>query len=164
MEQITIKINWYGPYTIDDTEYLDGGNGLYMFTGKFKHQREDPEIQYFGITENSYKGRFKRHHKSPEINRDLNIWLGEIDYPKEHIRQHLESAESIMVYFWDPKLNEKKTLTQPKHSTTVISHWFTKDGNTRINQKGIYKNLPDVICWDGRYWRTGNLSVFEEST
>ncbi len=162
MEQITIKINWYGPYTEDDVEYLDGGNGLYMFTGKRKHQREDSEIQYFGITKNSYKGRFKRHHKLQEINRDLKIWLGEISYPTEHIREHLETAESIMVYFWQPKLNEKKKLMPPPVSTTVISHWFNANRNIRLNQKSIYKYLPDVICWDGKYWRTGNLSVFEE--
>lgn len=162
MTQLTIKINWHGPYDAAQLDDLDGGNGLYMFTGKRKHQRDEAEIQYFGITENTYKGRFKNHHKLPEINRDLGIWLGEIDYPSEYDRNHLETAEKIMVYFWQPVLNERKKFTPPQ-PTTVISHWFTADGSPRINQKVIYKNLPDVICWDGEHWRIGNLKVYENA-
>jgi len=160
MNQLTIQIHWHGPYTAEHLEQLEGGNGLYMFTGKRKHQRSDAEIQYFGITGNTYRGRFKNHHKLGEINRDLAIWLGEINYPQDHARDHLETAESIMVYFWQPELNERKKITPPI-PTTVISHWFTPDGRPRINQKSIYKHLPDVICWDGTHWRTGNLAVYE---
>jgi hypothetical protein len=162
MEQVTIKIRWYGPYTEEEIARLDGvGNGLYMFTGQVRYQREEPEIQYFGITEGSYQNRFRGHHKLQEINRELKIWLGEIVYPSEYERKHLEVAEAMMIYFWQPRLNEKKTLVSPRLSTTVISHWFTKEGRALINQRGIYKHLPDVICWDGSHWRTGNLSVFD---
>lgn len=161
MSQLTIKIHWYGPYGEDDLDELDGGNGLYMFTGKRKHQKGEAEVQYFGITENSYKGRFRNHHKLGEINRELGIWLGEIDYPSGHIREHLETAEKILIYFWQPVLNERKKYSPPL-TTTLISHWFTKEGKARINQKGIYKDLPDVLCWDGAHWRLGNLKVYED--
>lgn len=162
MLHTTIKIHWYGPYGEDDLNELDGGNGLYLFTGKKKYQRSDSAIQYFGITEQSYKGRFNQHHKLNEISRDLGVWLGEISYPNEHNRSHLETAESIMVYFWQPELNDKKKYTPP-NPTTVISHWFTRDGKPRKNQLSIYRNLPDVIAWDGEYWRVGNLKVFEDA-
>jgi hypothetical protein len=160
MSQLTIKIHWYGPYGEADLDDLDGGNGLYMFTGKRKHQRGEPEIQYFGITKNTYKGRFKNHHKLSEITRDIGIWLGEVSYPNDHVRDHLETAESILVYFWQPELNERKKFTPPL-PTTVISHWFSADGKPRIYQNYIYKNLPDVLCWDGVHWRIGNLKVYE---
>lgn len=161
MSHTTIKIHWFGPFGEVDLDDLNGGNGLYMFTGKKYNQRGDSEIQYFGITKNTYKGRFKNHHKLGEINRELGIWLGEIIYPSDHVRDHLEIAESIMIYFWQPQLNDRKKYTPPK-PTTVISHWFTPDGRPRKNQMSIYKDLPDVISWDGEYWRVGNLKVFED--
>lgn len=160
MTQFTIKINWLGPFSEIEIDSLNGGNGLYLFTGKRRYQRSDSEIQYIGITENAYRDRLRNHHKISEINRELGIWLGEIDYPAEHERKHLETAESIMVYFWQPELNDRKKFTPPV-PTTVISHWYSADGKPRKNQKNIYKDLPDVICWDGSYWRTGNLSVYE---
>ena len=160
MHHLTIKIHWRGPYSYQEVEMLNDGNGLYLFAGKKKYQREESFIQYCGITEGLYRNRFKNHHKLFEINRELEIWLGDINYPTEHSRMHLETAESIIVYFWQPTLNDRKRFNPP-YPTTIISHWFKKDGQPRFNQKRIYKYLSDVICWDGQYWRTGNLSVYE---
>lgn len=160
MSHLTIKIKWRGPYTPDDIATMDDGNGLYLFTGKRKHQKSESQIQYFGITGRRYRERFKTHHKLAGINRELGIWLGQVDYPAEHTRTHLETAEAIMVYFWQPELNERKKVTLPG-PTTLISHWFRPDGQARIRQKSIYRDLPDVISWDGTHWRTGNLTVYE---
>ena len=162
MNQITIKIHWYGPFTEEDIPRLEEGNGLYMLTGKRRYQKSDSQIQYFGITETSYRTRFRNHQALEKINRDLNIWLGQVAYPAHHVRDHLETAESIMVYFWKPELNTLKKSVRPALPTTVISHWYTADKRPRLRQQSIYKELPDVICWDGAYWRTGNLSVHEE--
>lgn len=162
MSQVTINVHWYGPFSEDDIPQLDGGNGLYMLTGKRPYQRSDSEIQYFGITERSYRERFRNHPALGKINRDLNIWLGEIAYPADHVRDHLETAESILIYFWKPELNTQMKFTCPYLPTTIVSHWYTADGRPRLRQQSIYKHLPDVISWDGVYWRTGNLSVYEE--
>ena len=161
MEHLTIKIHWKGPYTLDEIDELSDGNGLYLLAGKQKYQRED-DIQYFGITEREFRKRFKEHHKIPYITRDLQIWLGKIVYPNMFDRSHLETAESIIIYFSGTDLNVQGRFTLPK-PTTVISHWFKKDGlSPRVNQKSIYKYFHDVISWDGNHWRTGNLVVYQE--
>lgn len=162
MSQVTINIHWYGPFSKEDIPRLDEGNGLYMLTGKRRYQKSDSEIQYFGITETSYRARFRNHPALEKINRDLNIWLGEIAYPADHGRDHLETAESILIYFWQPELNIRKKFRCPTLPTTLVSHWYAADRRPRLRQQRIYKQLPDVICWDGAYWRTGNLSVCEE--
>ena len=161
MSQVTINIHWYGPFTEEDIPQLDEGNGLYMLTGKRRYQRSDSEIQYFGITETSYRTRFRNHKALKEINRELNIWLGQVAYPADHVREHLATAEGILIYFWKPELNTQMKFTCPTSPTTVVSHWYTADRRPRLRQQSIYKHLPDVICWDGAYWRTGNLSVHE---
>lgn len=160
MKHVTIQVEWAGPYSLDEADETDFGNGLYLFSGKQKHER-NVQIQYCGITENSFKSRFSNHHKLPYINRDLGIWLGGISYPNNFSRAHMEIAEKIIVYFWQPSLNEKKKYSPPT-PTTLISHWFKKDGAPRVNQLAIYKDLHDVLSWDGLHWRTGNLAVYTD--
>jgi hypothetical protein len=162
MSELTIRIHWKGPFQSNEFKKQKMGNGLYFFAGKRPFQRTDPEIQYIGITERSFSTRFGEHDKLGKINRDLQIWVGEIGYPDGFSRSHLETAESIMIYFWQPKLNTRKKINFPV-PTTVISHWFFKDGKPRKRQQGIYQYLPDVICWDGSVWRTGNLRLYKET-
>ena len=111
-----IIIQWKGPYTHEMIEEMEEGNGLYLLGGKLKYERRN-WIQYCGITEGTYKNRFYNHHKISQIYRELNIWLGQIIFPKKFSRYYLEIAESIIVYFWQPELNEKKILTLPKPLT-----------------------------------------------
>lgn len=159
MEHLTIKVHWTGPYSIEEIDEQE--NGLYFVSGKRKYGRVE-QIQYCGITEGRYLNRFANHHKLPLVTKDLEIWLGQIVYPTSFNRQHLETAESMIVYFWQPALNERKCYHPPK-PTTLISHWFKKDGSPRFNQRSIYKYLHDVLCWDGELWRSGNLSVYADA-
>ena len=160
-EHNTIIINWKGPFTYDEIqENPEMGNGLYLAAGKQKYEREN-SIQYCGITEGSFARRFKDHHKIPQITREQEFWLGEVSVPEKATRHYLEIAETLIIYFWQPALNERKKYTPPK-PTTVISYWLKKDGTPRRKQMSIYKDLDDVLSWDGEYWRTGNLSVYED--
>jgi hypothetical protein len=154
----TIVIHWYGPVSWDTIEDQDVG-GLYIFTGKQKYQRDD-SIQYIGITESRYKKRFGRHHKLDLIYRDTRCWLGQVIHPAHLGRVGLERAESILVYFAQPELNERK-IVQPPQPTAVISHWFNEKAAPRYNRQGIFSNFPDVISWDGAHWREGNLRVWD---
>lgn len=158
----TVIIDWHGPHTYAEIEKnSEWGGGLYLATGKLKHGRE-ATIQYCGITEGSFIGRFKSHHKVHEINRDQEFWLGEIKYPNEVSRYFLEIAESIIIYFWQPALNDRKKAF-PLKPITLINKWFKKDGTPRLRQHILCKELSDVISWDGKLWRSGNLQVWEES-
>jgi hypothetical protein len=162
-EELTIKIHWKGPYFKEDITELDVGKnwGAYLLTGKQKFKQVNQ--QYIGITEQSYKIRFSDPtHPINFIVRDLEIWLGEIIYPHidNYTRKHLESAEKILIYYWQPELNNKCTRYAPESSITVVSHWFKKNGEPRKNQ--VYSDLPDVISWDCEYWRVGNLKLYRE--
>ncbi len=157
----TIIVNWCGPYNYDDIiEDPSLENGLYLATGKLKYERE-AVIQYCGITEGSYSTRFKNHHKINEITRDQEFWLGHVTYPEEASRHFLEMAESIIVYFWQPTLNERKKVTLSK-PITLISRWFKKSGEPRYRQHSLCKDLDDVLSWDGSLWRSGNLAVYSD--
>jgi hypothetical protein len=157
-EYQTIVIEWFGPVSWETIENLEAG-GLYIFTGKQKHQRKD-SIQYIGITEGNYRHRFTRHHKVLLITRDLRCWVGQIIHPTNLGRVGLERAESMLVYFAQPELNERKVI-YPPYPTAVISHWFTEREMPRYNRQGIFRNFPDVISWDGHNWREGNLRVWD---
>jgi|688.fasta_scaffold551110_1 hypothetical protein len=163
-EELNVKIHWHGAYSFDDEEQLKKrGNGIYLLTGKRagRGYRDDIGIQYIGITELSFWDRFKdKNHKIHSI-KELEIWCGEIQYPSTFTRQHLELSESLIVYYWQPNLNERKKVYPPSN-TTVVSHWFKRDGEPRLRQHTVLKNLSDVISWDGIHWRVGNLNIYEE--
>jgi len=155
-------VKWSGPY--DYEEILESPkleNGLYLATGKLRYERE-AVIQYCGITEGSYATRFKSHHKIPYITREQEFWLGKISYPEDASRYFMEMAESIIIYFWQPALNDRKRVLPPK-STTLVNQWFKKNGGPRYRQHSLCKDLDDVLSWDGDVWRTGNLSVYEDT-
>jgi len=159
----TIIVNWRGPLLYNEIEENpDWGNGLYLATGKLKYDREST-IQYCGITEGSFIKRFKNHHKVHEINREQEFWIGSVNYPNDATRHYLEMAESIIVYFWQPELNERKKLSMPK-PISIINKWFKKDNSPRLRQHPMCKDLSDVISWDGELWRSGNLQVWSEET
>ena len=161
MDMVTFILNWYGPYTLDDLENeKKSGNGLYLITGKQAYERQSA-IQYCGITEGSFYNRIKNHHKKEYVKKEMSFWLGIFTYPKKITRNELELAEKIIIYFWQPSLNEKKKISIPK-PTTIINQWFKKDETPRYNQCDIYRDLSDVISWDGKLWRTGNLKVWNE--
>ncbi len=144
-----------------DVEALEGGYGLYLLAGRRKKKKAN-DIHYCGKTVQPFRTRLKNHHKVYKIKKDLEIWLGKIVFPDKPSDKDLKIAERILVYFWQPKLNEKLRYDPPPQPTNLISHWFTADGTPRRRQRAIYKDLHDVLCWDGELWRTGNLSVYED--
>ena len=73
-------IHWYGPFELSEVIESDWGkeSGLYLFTGKQKDETES-QIQYCGISEQSYASRFKTHHKHWKIDSEREVWLGIIE-------------------------------------------------------------------------------------
>ena len=106
-------IHWYGPFELSEVIESDWGkeSGLYLFTGKQKDETES-QIQYCGISEQSYASRFKTHHylQAPlnEKNRILkprpmtviNYWFTK---DKELRRKNVHVAQQGMhsVISWD---------------------------------------------------------------
>jgi hypothetical protein len=155
----TVIIKWAGPVSVGDLANGSGG-GLYLFTGRRAYERNDA-IQYCGITVRDFCDRFVEHEKIPKITKNLRCWTGTLVVPKTYSRETLEAVEKLLIYMAQPHLNVRKKDGLPK-SMTVISHWFKASGAPRYNRKGIFKDFPDVISWDGKHWREVNLRVFEE--
>jgi len=158
-----VIVDWRGPFSYDDIkDNSDWSNGLYLATGKLKYQRKS-KIQYCGITGGGFYERLRKHHKVHKIEWDQEFWIGEISYPDNASRCFLEMAESIIIYFWQPDLNDRKKVMMPK-PMTLINKWFKKDSTPRFRQHPMCKELDDVLSFDGSHWRSGNLQVWKDLT
>ena len=156
----TVVIQWTGSHSYEQVYYSDESNGVYLLTGKTKYER-DNQIQYCGITEDYFRKRInEKHHKLMLIRPDtLSIWLGKIIYPSEFNRSLLELAEHCFVSFWQPPLNDRKTVYYPRDSICFISQWINREGQPYLRRPSIIKDLPDILWWDEERWRTGKLKV-----
>lgn len=163
MPLTTAIVRWTGGFSHEQICNSDKRNGIYLLTGKTRYEREK-QIQYCGITEDYFCNRINdKHHKLEQIRQDtLSIWLGEIIYPQNFERNLLELAEHCFVSFWQPPLNERKTIYYPRDSICFISQWFNRKNQAFMRRPGILKSLPDVLWWDEKRWRTGKLSVWYE--
>ena len=149
----TYYISWYGPYRMENIYENDFGdneklysNVLYMIAGKERYQRGPDEIKYIGITTNGVYYRFKNHHKAINVTRDFQVWIGCLDKSLVN-KKDLELVESVLIYFTQTGLNEKKTIKPPKISCTVISRYYNKYYEVYKNQKSYLTMLPDVLMW-----------------
>lgn len=112
-------------------------------------------IQYFGITEGPYRRRLnRRHHAISQITKNPTVWLRQIEYPRRFTRRHFEFAEGCLIYFWEPNIDQNKLVTPPE-PVCLISRWLRPDGEARRNRLAIYRELPDVVWWDGRVLEDG---------
>jgi hypothetical protein len=153
-------VHWEGPYDLED--FPSAHFGLYLATGKLPRQRQ-AKIQYCGISERDIRRRISRQdHKVHKINRDLELWKGIIKSDQESLsRNDLELIESLLVYFWQMELNEKKKVNPPS-SCVVVNRWFFPDGRLRKKNMHITQDIDDVIYWDGQTWHLSqNLRVFD---
>ncbi len=51
----------------------------------------------------------------------------------------------------------RKKLAKPPKPVCLIAWWLKPNGEVRLKRRLIYRDLLDVLWWDGEYWRTGNL-------
>jgi hypothetical protein len=159
----TIIVRWEGPHTFESIESSDLGNGLYFLSGRRRYERSD-QIQYFGITtRDKYRDSIKYDHQAlGHIREDtLRIWLGQIEYPRRFNVDHLKLAEACLIYFWQPNLNRIGKLW-PSKPVCLVSRWTKLDGSVRKKRESVYKELRDVLWWDSEYWRTGNLTLWQD--
>jgi hypothetical protein len=155
----TYVVNWQGPFNDDEIENLKTKFGLYLITGYEKRKRTK-KIHYCGITSLGLSGRIARHHKKDMVTREREYWIGQIVAPDNLVRDDLEFVESLIVYFWDPTFNEKKTKNPPHNPTAVINRWYDKDNQLILSKIHEVHALGDVIFWDGQMWHLGNLDVY----
>lgn len=162
MSLTTVIIKWTGAFSYEQVCSSSKQNGIYLLAGKRKYERTS-QIQYCGITEDYFCNRINsKHHKLSQIKVDtLSIWLGEVVYPVSYNRSFLELAEHCFVSFWQPSLNDRKTIYYPHKSICFISQWFKQKGQSYLRRPSILTGLPDILWWDEKRWRTGNFKLWK---
>jgi hypothetical protein len=164
----TIVLQWKGPYTLREINQLDDGNGVYLLTGHNKHSRSllsFTKVLYCGITERRFAQRVnEKHHQVPNLKPDsLRVWLGCPIFPIGHDRSHLELLETCLVSFWQPELNQKKRAYYPVRPICLVVKWCKPDGTSYKRLPGDIAALKDVLWWDCKDWRSGNLKVEKQA-
>lgn len=130
-----VTVCWRGPYSYQEIDD-QSGYGLYLFTGKCKYQRV-ARVQYCGITEQLYLKRFQSHHIIDDIERDLQIWLGQIIVPRRPARSTLLHAEWAVIYTLQPPLNTQ-CRWRPPEAITILSTW-------RKSRHPLIADVPTVF-------------------
>lgn len=164
----TIVLQWKGPYTIEQVNRLDDGNGVYLLTGYKKHSRSllnFTKVLYCGITGRRFALRVnEKHHQVPNLKpASLRVWLGCPIFPTGYDRSHLELLETCLISFWQPELNQKKRAYYPARPICLVVKWCKPDGTPYKRLPGDIAELKDVLWWDCKDWRTGNLKVEKQA-
>lgn len=155
-KHLVVVIDWYGPFKRDEAlrrakagEFKDG---LYLATGKRKHQRGGSVPQYIGLS-SKLQSRLAQHKTLPKITRDQQLWLGEVgsaNVPGPKVKKTtptLDLAEWAIAYFVRLPLNNKKTINPPRQPVSVLSRWWKPDyENPWIRKR---PSCPDFIDYLG---------------
>ncbi|MCI5120605.1 MAG: hypothetical protein D3908_05330 [Candidatus Electrothrix sp. AUS4] len=159
MKHIAIVIDWYGPYSsLEEARAAlnaDYEDGLYMVIGKIPYQREDPTLQYIGISKKLRSRVGNNHHKLGAISKLSGIWLGEVastgipGKKKQATDLRLDLSEWCHSYFLQLPLNDKKTVNPPKEPVTVMNRWWFTDYETKRNRRP-HPDWPDIIDYWGK--------------
>ena len=160
----TIVLSWKGPYTLSELEKLEEGNGVYLLTGTKKFSRSllsFTKVLYCGITERRFSIRVnEKHHQVPNIkSTNLRVWVGRPIFPATYGRSHLELLETCLVSFWQPELNQKKKAYYPRKPICLVVKWGKQDNTPYKRIPGDVAELKDVLWWDCKDWRIGNLKL-----
>lgn len=149
---LMIAINWFGPYKdLDEARNCarhDYSHGLYLVIGKRRSERTK-KLQYVGIGKAIHTRLNEGHHKISLVEREREIWLGEImtaEPPgrrRKATRATLDFAEWLHARFLQLPLNEKKTKALPGRSVTVLNRWFCL--NYETPKRRPHKDWPDLI-------------------
>jgi hypothetical protein len=169
MKQLTIIIDWYGPYSLEGAIKAakeDGfKDGLYMVIGKTSVIEETISPQYIGLSKLLAR-RLKGHPVLSSIP-EGNIWLGEVvtsepsGRKKRSIKYSLDYAEWLHAYFMKLSRNNKKRKSHPPQPVTLLNRWWKIDYETpRLKRPHTswpdlfdypYKNYPIKMIWFGQY-------------
>ncbi len=145
-------INWHGPY--DDYNLYDNKvkNCLYLITGKRKYERNE-SILYCGITTRTVFDRVNDlNHKSWTVTRNIQYWIGIIEYSRKPSKHLLTKLEHIIINFWKPIGNTQNVNNLPKTKLVLINQWRKIDGKLRVKNVFEAQKLDDIIFFNGNQW------------
>jgi hypothetical protein len=168
MKQLTIIIDWYGPYRLDEAILAaknDFQGGLYMAMGKSSLTATRKSPQYIGLS-SKLANRLKGHIVLSSIS-DASIWLGEVvtaEPPGKKFKKtttSLDYAEWFHAYLLKLPKNNKKRKSPPSRPATLLNRWWKKDYDTPWSHRPHpswpdffdypYNNYPIKIVWFGKY-------------
>lgn len=136
MNQHEIKIDWTGPFTLDEVieNLTDGGGkdnnwdgedyGIYQIYGKHILCLKNT-LLYVGIAlGQTFAQRFNQHKPWLIKEEDINIYVGRIYDSEKHTEKNnwatwqkdIELAEKIMIYKYAPNYNSRELTSEPDFS------------------------------------------------
>jgi hypothetical protein len=136
MERYEIKIEWDGPFSVEEVidKMIDGGEkpdwdgndyGLYQIYGRHILCGKNT-LLYIGMTtEQTFSQRFKEHKvwlDEDQDNEDIKIYIGKIYDPKKHSKKDswrlwkrdVQIAEKVLIYKYSPNYNGREISSKPK--------------------------------------------------
>ena len=136
MERYKIKIEWDGPFGIDEIidKMIDGGEepdwdgndyGLYQIYGRHILCGKNTLLYVGMTTEQTFSQRFKEHKTwldKDQDKEDIKIYIGRIYDPKKHLekdnwkfwKRDVEIAEKVLIYKYSPNYNSRELTSEPK--------------------------------------------------
>lgn len=168
MKQLTIIVDWFGPYSLEEAIIAakkDYQGGLYMAIGKSSIAKTQKSLQYIGLS-SRLANRLKGHSVLSLIT-ELDIWLGEVVTAEppgkkfKKITTTLDYAEWFHAYLLKLPKNKKKRKSPPSRTATLLNRWWKEDYNTPWKHRPHpswpdlfdypYENYPIKIVWFGKY-------------
>ncbi|MDD4703852.1 MAG: hypothetical protein VB048_00010 [Bacteroidaceae bacterium] len=159
-------IEWKGPYyDIQEIKNEEFQNCFYLLTGLKKYDRGLPEIQYCGISfsRSIYQRLLDRGHKQNDIKWEKQIWIGGLSNKRLNTKKNIELVEHLIIYYWQPILNNKKKHTPPSEPISIINRWKNKKGLFLKKITYPAQHIDDVILFDGKsFWSSNKLKKERE--
>lgn len=145
-------IKWFGPFDDRNLSHNSQRNCLYLITGKTRFQRT-PSILYCGITTRTVSERVNdKNHKSWKVVRDLQYWVGIVEYSRKPSEYLLRKLEHILIFRLQTQENSQNKNSLPKRKLILVNQWFSIDGKPRRKQFHIAQELSDLIFFNETEW------------
>lgn len=154
---VAIAVDWSGPFSSisaakETAKSNELGEAIYLAVGRRKRQRST-RMQYVGISGDPKSRINQNHHKLPDINSELGLWVGKVVSHAVAGRKRMKlsvmvnSAEWALAFFLELPLNDRKRRRPPDRSLILLNRWFNPDFSTRRVHRG-HEDWPDLIEYE----------------
>jgi hypothetical protein len=166
VSSLGVCIDWFGPYA----NFSDFKSDIEAEPSKYKYiyyaEDEQGLAQYIGITEDP-STRFINHHTLANEGCD-QYWYGAINSQgksgkrtksgnvKPSAPLDLDQAETALINWLWPELNDRKTQSRPKQTISIANRFFTHD---EVKPRRGPEALPRILFYD---WISDRYTVLHD--
>jgi hypothetical protein len=142
-EMEAIKINWHGPYDINNIGNYDVSNSIGIYA-VYRVWGGKESLLYIGKTERSFLNRITEHHKEwvGNVRGQIRLRFGTLEFEqgKHYSSKKLSDVEALLII-----------LNTPSENTMCRYNYFGREGLTVINagRRGLIKQRvsTEELVW-----------------